>query len=72
VNLESAVARACEEPTLLDALTWIAIWEAERAIQQALEQQRTGISTAAAGSWDTCFRTAFQRVLVVLHTRKGQ
>ncbi len=63
MNLDEAVDRACQEPTLQDALAWIADWEADRAIRQALEWQRTGISTAAHGNWDTCFKVCFGAVI---------
>jgi hypothetical protein len=64
MNVEEAVARACAEPTLEEALSWIAVWEADRAIGQALRCERTGQSTAAPGqTHDTCFRVCFKRVL---------
>ena len=52
MNITEAVNRACEEPTLLGAQTWICIWESERAIKQARENYGSG--TDGAG-WDTCF-----------------
>ncbi len=64
MNIDEAVARACEEPTLTKALSWIAIWESERAIAQAIEWKRTGTSTAShGGGWDTCFEYHFERVM---------
>lgn len=63
MNLAEAAEVACQEKTLAEALTWIAIWEAERAIAQALEWQRTGISTAAHGNWDLCFGVCFRAVI---------
>ena len=64
MNLKEAVSRACQEPTLEDALNWIAVWECERAISQAVEYKKTGISTAGHGKgWDTCFKICFQNVL---------
>lgn len=64
MNIDEAVLKACEEPTLVDALTWIAVWESERAIRQAERFFKTGESTAShGGGWDTCFRTCFKRVL---------
>jgi hypothetical protein len=62
-TLTEAVERACQEPTLLDALTWIAVWECERAIEQAYAFKLTGVSTAANGGWDTCFRSCFSAVM---------
>ena len=60
MNIDQAVARACEEPTLLDALSWICVWESERAIKQARE--RYGSGTDGAG-WDTCFRVCLKCVM---------
>ncbi len=45
-NIDDAVARACQEMTLLDVLTWIAVWENNRAVKQAREHDR----------WETCFK----------------
>jgi hypothetical protein len=64
LKIDAAVARACEEPTLVDALSWIAVWESERAIRQAIEWKRTGVSTAShGGGWDTCFKHCFEAVM---------
>lgn len=64
MDLSQAVARACEENSLIDALTYIAVWESERAIAQAREFDRTGIRTGAnGGGWDTCFRSCFTAVM---------
>jgi len=64
VNADEAIKRACEEPTLAKALNWIAMWENDRAVKQALEWKRTGVSTAShGGGWDTCFEYLFQNVL---------
>jgi len=64
VNLTQAVAQACKENSLVDALTYIAVWESERAIVQAREFDRTGIRTGAnGGAWDTCFRVCFAAVM---------
>lgn len=64
MNVDEAVARACAESTLADALSWIAIWDTERAIKQAILWKETGVSTAShGGGWDTCFKYLFERVL---------
>ena len=36
MNIDQAVLRACGELTLLDALSWICVWENERVIRQVL------------------------------------
>ena len=57
MNLKEAVEKACQEPTLTEALTWIAVWETGRVV----EQERTGISTAShGGSGDTLFKVCFE------------
>ena len=53
MNFEDAVKRACEEPNLLDALSWICVWENDRAVRQAAERYGTG---AYGVEWATCFR----------------
>ena len=72
VNIDEATKSACKEPTLLDALTWIAVWETERVVQQAKKYFETGVSTAShGGGWDTCFKVCFQRVMEAWE-KKGQ
>lgn len=64
VDVNQAVKRACQEPTLLDALNWIAVWESERVVRQARAYFETGVSTAGhGGGWDTCFRHCFSLVM---------
>ena len=58
MNHIEAVDRACEEPTLLDALSWIAVWECERVIPVAhryLNDESRWHNTGEQG-WDTCFK----------------
>lgn len=47
------VERACQEPTLVDAMTFAAICETERVVVQARNNPQ----------WDTCFRFTFKAVL---------
>jgi methylmalonyl-CoA mutase cobalamin-binding subunit len=64
MTITEAVEHACEEPTLVKALVWIAVWDTERAVRQAIEWSRTGISTASHdGGWDTCFEVLFDAVV---------
>lgn len=64
MNITEAIERACQEPTLIKALSFMAIWENERAVKQALEWQKTDKSTAShSGSHDTCFETSFKMLL---------
>lgn len=53
MNFKEATDRACEEDTLLDALTYICIWESERVVKQA----------RANDQWETCFRISLKGVI---------
>lgn len=61
MKLNEAVARACQEPTLLDALSFICVWESERAIKQA--RFNLGSGSNGAG-WDTCFKICLGEVML--------
>ena len=64
MNVHEAAERACQEPTLLDALAFIALWESERVVKQAHEALQTGVPKGANGAgWDTCFKRCFELVL---------
>jgi hypothetical protein len=60
LNINQMVGRACEEPTLLDALTLAAIWESERIVIQARKHEQ----------WETCFRATFQKVMKAYVSKK--
>lgn len=53
MNVSEAVERACEEPTLIDALSWICVWESERVIKQAEQNE----------CWETLFKHCIQLVM---------
>lgn len=64
MTFEEALKKACEQPTLLDALNWVAVWECERAIQQAKQFFETGERTGTDGqAWDTCFKFCLEKVM---------
>lgn len=63
MNITEALDRACQEPSLLDALTWMAVWENDRAVHQALRNKESGERAPEGGLWETCFRHSFQRLL---------
>lgn len=66
MNYKDVVARACQEPTLAEALSWIAVWETERVVAQVRAFDETGVSTAShGGSHDTCFLLYFKEVLAL-------
>jgi len=56
MNLVEATKRACEEDTLLDALTFICVWESERLVKQVK-------SIEPHDSWDTCFGISLKSVM---------
>lgn len=53
MNITKAVNKACQEPTLIDALTWICTWESERIVKQARENS----------TWETLFRYCIREVM---------
>lgn len=62
--VDVAVARACKEPTLADALAWIALWECERVIPAARAFLNGETPRGPDGKgWDTCFKLLIERVL---------
>jgi hypothetical protein len=64
MNFQEAVDRACEEPTLLDALSWIAVWESERVIPIAHRFLNGEIPRNDNGTgWTTCFKFLIKEVL---------
>ena len=63
MNVSEAITRAIEEPTLLDALSWIAVWESERVVRQAHAFLDTGERTMGdEKGWDTMFSYLFKQV----------
>lgn len=71
MDLESAVDRACREPTLLDAISWIALWECERVIPKAHSFLNGETSRNADGmGWETCFKYAINEVMKAYTVKK--
>mgnify|MGYP000848825405 CR=1 FL=1 len=64
MNFQEAIDRACEEPTLLDALSWIAVWENERVIPIAHSFLSGEIPRNPDGSgWTSCFKFLIKEVM---------
>jgi hypothetical protein len=59
MNISEAVERACEKPTLVEALSWICVWESERIIKQA----KKNLVDSDGKGWDTCFKYCIERVM---------
>ena len=56
-------AKALRDGRLLKRLSDAALWESERIVRQVREFDRTGVSTAAYGEWDTLFEIVLGKVL---------
>ena len=65
MNIDEALEKAKKEPTLVDALSWICVWESERAIKQAIRNNKVGYVDADGKGWDTCFKHCIERVMEV-------
>jgi len=61
-SFQKALASALEEPTMLDALNWLAIWEYERSHQ----------SFVKSGNREICFRYVFLKLLEKFNYAKPQ
>lgn len=61
-KFQSALERALQEPSLLEALTWLSVWEHERAHS----------SFVRTGGRETCFKYAFQKLLEQFDPNKPQ
>ena len=78
MTLPEAAKKACGEPMLVDALSWICVWESERAIRQTflncrLEGEsiiRTEAGRKGEKGWDTCFRISLEAVMEEWDKRK--
>ncbi len=63
MNITEAVKQACDESTLIDALSWICVWESERVVEQAHENLTNNTPADANGKmWDTCFKVCIEQV----------
>ncbi len=58
MNLIEAVKEACKEPTLLKALSWIAVWENDRCMRKTLPLW----SVENGGPYETFFYICFKMV----------
>ncbi len=55
MNINEAVERACQEPTLVKALSWIAIWDTERVVKK--------VRAEPDKPWETLFELCFNKVM---------
>jgi len=57
MNFIQAVDKACEQPTLLDALTWICVWHCEDKAVEAHKFLNNEKPRGPDGEgWNTCFK----------------
>ena len=59
MNIDEAVKIACEEPTLLDALVWICVWESGRVVEQVKEN----LCGPNGQGGDSCFKFCLEQVI---------
>lgn len=55
IKVTKAIETACKEPTLLDALSWICLWENDRIVQ-VIKKNPDKI-------FDTCFKHCLKLVM---------
>lgn len=63
MNITEATAKACEKPTLVDALSWICVWETDRVVKQYKKNLDEGTVEHCGGTYETCFRYCIQSVM---------
>jgi len=64
MNWQDGVRLACREPTIIKALSYIAVWECERVIPQAHRYLNKEIPCGSDGQgWDTCFEFLIKEVM---------
>jgi hypothetical protein len=71
MNFTEAIDRACQEPTLVDALSWIAVWECERVIPNAhsfLSGERPALANGQG--WDSCFKYLIDETMKAYTVKK--
>lgn len=62
-NIDAAVKIALTQPSLVAALSWMAVWESERVVRQAIRNTIDDTREADGKRWDTCFEFAFNRLI---------
>lgn len=67
MNLTQAVARACQEPTFVEGLTFLAVWETERVVAQA----KRDVANPDGSKWETCFGHIFKEFVSEWKGRNG-
>ena len=80
MTIYEAIKRACEKPMLLDALTWICLWESECVVRQALTNctydgitiRRTEAGKDQERGWDTCFKVCLGEVMEAWNEKHEQ
>lgn len=63
MKLDQILKNALEKPTLVDALSYVAVWENDRAVHEALRNHENKVRTFEGGLWETCFKFLFGEVL---------
>ena len=72
MNIGEATKMACEEKTLIDALSFICVWESERIVKQAHKNLTNNTPANADGAmWETCFKVCISSVIKLWTIKSG-
>lgn len=72
MNFTEAINKACQQPTLIEALAWISTWECERVIPEAHKFLNGDKPRGPDGQgWDTCFGFLIKQVMIA-YIQEGQ
>lgn len=65
MRIAEAVEKACQEPSLVAALSFICLWESERIVKQAHKNltNNTPANPDTGQMWETCFEICIKSVL---------
>ena len=64
MSFQELIDDACKEDTLIKAMAYVAIWESERVLDEAVKVMRGEKPRDADGQgWSTCFEFLFKEVM---------
>lgn len=72
MNLKEAIAKACECETLVEALTFIAIWETDRAVHQAIDFNNLYKTNYYGPAYETCFKVIFEELILAFENSQWE
>jgi hypothetical protein len=71
-KIDGAAKRACQEPSLVEALSWIAVWDADRAVREAIRHHDAGTRDVDGFGYHTCFLHCFRLVMDLWERERSQ